>query len=303
MRRWLAGHGRGIESAIRRLLRNPLSTTANVLVIGAAVSLPLVGLVAVRSLERVAGEVAGRPALNVFMALDASRPDLARIEGLAKGTAGVTGVRFISKEAALERLKGVEGLGEAIGTLRTNPLPDAFIVELDAGRAAEGDQIVSRLRSAEKVAFVQWDGALHRRVETILGIGRMVLAAFGALLGVALVAVTFNTVRLQILGAVEEIAVSRLVGATDGYIRRPFCYYGMLLGALGGAAGLGLTSLLVDLLGEQIGRLATDFGSTFQIGGLLNADLGFAIGIAAALGLFGAYMSVSSHLRSTLRPV
>ena len=301
MRIWVASHWRGMASAIGRLVRSPLSTITNVIVIGATVSLPLVGIVAVRTLDRVIGEATGRPVLNVFMALDAGRPDLVRVESLARNSPGVTGVRHVPKDAALERLKGLDGLGEAIGTLRTNPLPDALIVELDAGRAADGDKIALLLKNTAKVAYVQWDHALHRRAESVLGIGRILLAAFGGLLAVALVAVTFNTVRLQILGAVEEVAVSRLVGATDAYIRRPFCYYGLLLGSIGGAAGIGLASLVVSYLWDQVSRLATEFGVTFAFGGLANADIVLTIVVAGVLGLVGAYLSVSAHLRSARR--
>lgn len=301
MKAWLSAHGRGMQSAIRRLVRVPLSTLANVIVIGAAVSLPLVGMVAVRSLDSVAGEVTGRPVLNVFMSLDASRSDLVRIEGLAKGGPGVTAVKFISKEAALDRLQGIEGLREAIATLRSNPLPDAFLVELSAGNAADGDKVAALLRAADKVASVQWEGELHRRADAVLSVGRILLAAFGVLLGMALVAIMFNTVRLQILAAVEEVAISRLVGATDAYIRRPFCYYGLALGMVGGAAGSILAAIVVTYIGSQVERLAGAFGSTFQLNGLLLLDLAGAILLAGVLGLFGAYLSVSRHLRTSLR--
>jgi cell division transport system permease protein len=301
MRAWLDAHARGMQSAISRLVRAPFSTLANLIVIGAAVSLPLVGMVAVRSLDSVAGEVTGRPVLNVFMTLDAGRTDVARIEGLAKNRPGITSVKHISKEAALERLKGIEGLGEAIATLRTNPLPDAFEIELAAGNAADGDKIAAMLRAADKVASVQWEGEIHRRVDAVLSVGRILLAAFGVLLGIALVAITFNTVRLQILAAVEEIAVSRLVGATDAYIRRPFCYYGLALGFVGGTAGAILAVIVVTYIANQIARLAGEFGSTFQLNGLLVADLLGAILFAGVLGLLGAYLSVSRHLRTSLR--
>lgn len=303
MRAWLSAHGRGMQSAVRRLFRSPLSTLANMVVIGATVSLPLVGMVAVRSLDSVAGEVTGRPVLNVFMTLDASRPDLARIEGLAKGAPGVTAVRYISKEAALDRLKGIDGLGEAIATLRTNPLPDAFTVELSAGRAAEGDKVAALLRAADKVASVQWEGEIHRRADAVLGVGRILLAVFGGLLGIALIAITFNTVRLQILAAVEEVAVSRLVGATDAYIRRPFCYYGLAIGIVGGTAGSALAAIVVTYIGNQIEQLAGAFGATFRLHGLALTDLSGAILFSGVLGLLGAYLSVSRHLRTSLRQI
>ncbi len=303
MRAWLSAHGRGMQSAVRRLFRSPLSTLANMVVIGATVSLPLVGMVAVRSLDSVAGEVTGRPVLNVFMALDATRPDLARIEGLAKGGPGVSAVRYISKEAALDRLKGIDGLGEAIATLRTNPLPDAFTVELSAGRAAEGDKVAALLRAADKVASVQWEGEIHRRADVVLGVGRILLAVFGGLLGIALIAITFNTVRLQILAAVEEVAVSRLVGATDAYIRRPFCYYGLAIGIVGGTAGSALAAIVVTYIGNQIEQLAGAFGATFRLHGLTFTDLSGAILFSGVLGLLGAYLSVSRHLRTSLRQI
>jgi cell division transport system permease protein len=117
------------------------------------------------------------------------------------------------------------------------------------------------------------------------------------LLAFGLVAVTFNTIRLQILTQRDEIEVSRLLGATDAYVRRPFFYHGALLGLAGGIAAVGIVAAGAWILAPRVARVAAAYGSDFQLAPLPPGDLAAILGFAAFLGWCGAFLSVSSHLR------
>ena len=136
-----------------------------------------------------------------------------------------------------------------------------------------------------------------RRVAAALKVGRLSVLVLAALLCVALLAVTFNTIRLQILTQRDEIEVSKLLGATDGTIRRPFYYYGALLGLLGGAAAALMVWGAITVMNAGVADLARTYASGFSLHMLDAADLATILGFAAALGWLGAWLSATRHLR------
>jgi cell division transport system permease protein len=144
---------------------------------------------------------------------------------------------------------------------------------------------------------VQADAAWARRLAAFASIGRLALWLLSALLGFGLVAVTFNTIRLQILTQREEIEVAKLIGATDGFIRRPFYYLGLLQGLAGGAVALAIVALGLWLLNHQVDELARSYGSRFRFAYLPAGDALAVVLFAGLLGWLGAQLSVSRHLR------
>jgi cell division transport system permease protein len=122
------------------------------------------------------------------------------------------------------------------------------------------------------------------------------VAVLAALLAFGLVAVTFNTVRLQILTQRDEIEVSKLIGATDAYIRRPFFYQGALTGLAGGLAAVGIVAASVAVLNVEVARLAATYGADFRLGLPGVGDLVAVLIFAGGLGWVGAWLSVSRHL-------
>jgi cell division transport system permease protein len=296
MKAWLRSHLRSFGATVRRLARTPFATLLNALVIGVALALPLGGWVLVKNAERLAGHLGADPQLSVFLALDAGKADAAAVGTALSGAQGVRQFRFVPKDEALAEMRRVEGLGEIAATLGPNPLPDAFLVQLAPGNAEASEALASRLRAFPKVAHVQLDSAWTRRLEAILRLGTVAVALLAGLLATGLVAVTFNTIRLQVLSQRDEIEVSRLVGATDAFIRRPFFYQGALLGLAGGLTALGLVAGSAWILNAEVARLAATYGSDFRLGLPPPADLAAVLGFAAALGWCGAFLSVSKHL-------
>ena len=295
MSTWLRQHWQTLVLTLRRLARNPLATLLNVTVIGVALALPLGGYMLLQNLGSVARQLSGNPQISLFLARDANKADIAGLEGRLRQMPGVRGLRFISREQALEDLKQSENLSDVIATLQTNPLPDAFVLEA-GGSAAELEQLEPQLKALPKVAHVQLDSAWAKRLETLLALGRTAVLILASLLACGLVAVTFNTIRLQILTQKDEIEVSKLIGATDSFIRRPFFHLGFVQGALGGLAALAIVYLCMLILNRSILELAQLYGSDFRLSFFGFADCLALLAFAALLGWLGAYMSVSRHL-------
>ena len=262
----LRHHWQCLIGSIGRLARAPLATLLNAIVIGAALALPLVGYSLVDSARTLATRVAGDAQMSVFMALDAKRPDLDRIEARLRAAPIAASVEFVSKDAGLEALKRHEGLGEVIATLKGNPLPDAFTVHLKRVAPAEVEAFATALRAEGKITHVQLDAVWLKRLDRFLGVGRAAVSLLALLLGLAFVAITFNTIRMQIVTRREEIAVSRLVGATAATIRRPFFYLGALTGLLGGLVAWGIAVATLAAFGREVVGLADLYGSSFQLG-------------------------------------
>jgi cell division transport system permease protein len=289
---WVRQHVAALRSALGRLSRPAGALSA--LVIGVAVSLPAGGYALLESLRGVAARVTLEPQISVFL-----RPEAKRAEADALGVAlradrRISAVRFVPREEALKQLGAVEGLAEVIASLGRNPLPDAFVVTA----ASESlEPLAAELAKLPGVAHVQADTTWARRLTALARIGRLGLGLLAALLGAGLVAVTFNTIRLQILTQRDEIEVSKLIGATDAFIRRPFYYLGLLQGIAGGAIALGIVAGILALLNREVRLLAESYGSSFRFAFLSGADACAVLLLAGVLGWIGAHLSVSRHLR------
>jgi cell division transport system permease protein len=298
---WLSQHARTVAATAGKLLRAPLATLFNVAVVGIALALPAGLYVALVNIQTAARTLTPEPQLTVFLALDATRADIASVDTRLKSHSRIARVRYVPRERALEEIKRVSGMTEIVEALDRNPLPDAFV--LDAADTAPG--ALARLRAElaawPKVAHVQLDAEWAQRLDAVLKLGRYALALLGTVLAFALVAITFNTIRLQILTQREEIEVATLIGATDGFIRRPFLYYGALLGVLGGLTAWALVWSATNVLNGAVLDLSYLYGARWGVAQLTPRDSLSLLAFAAALGWLGAWLAVGRHL-TLVRP-
>lgn len=299
MNAWLLQHRKAFGQALRRLAGAPLSTLLGALVVGIALALPAGGELVLANLAALTGHVAAKPQMSVFAALDAGKKDLAEIEARLRQSEGIEALQFVSRDDALKRLKQTEGLADVVDSLPGNPLPDAFIITVARAGPDELDQLRAAVEKLPKVEHVQFDSAWVKRLDALLHFGRIGLLLLAGLLGVALVAVTFNTIRLQILTNRDEIEVSRLLGATDAFIRRPFYYFGVLQGLLGGLVAWLIVFAVAALLAAPVAELAAAYGIEASLRPLSADESALLVGFAAVLGWAGAYLSVGQHLRES----
>ena len=297
MMAWLRLHVMAFAATLARLARTPFASLLNILVIGVALALPAGAYTLLVNLTDAARGVSSDPEVSIFLALDAKKDDAAEIDKRLKAEPGVAGATFKSRDTAFAELKASPALGDVLTALNQNPLPDAFVVRLKLNDADALDNLAARARAWPKVEHVQVDSLWVRRVAAALKVGRLSVLVLAALLCVALLAVTFNTIRLQILTQRDEIEVSKLLGATDGTIRRPFYYYGALLGLLGGAAAALMVWGAITVMNAGVADLARTYASGFSLHMLDAADLATILGFAAALGWLGAWLSATRHLR------
>lgn len=296
MKGYISQHLAALYGAFRRLVAAPLSTILSLLVIGTALALPSAGWVVLDNSSTIAGNASGVQQISLFMTLDADKKDVAEIKSRLRDAA-LGAWRFVAKDEALQHLKSSEGMAEIIESLPKNPLPDAFVVE-PANTEPESLEGLAKTFSAwPKVAHVQLDSAWVKRFNAFLQIGKLSVVMLAGLFAGALVVVTFNTIRLQILAHAAEIEVAKLIGATDAFVRRPFQYFGALQGAFGGLFAALLVSMAGLLLEAPVSELVALYGGGVALRGLSLASIAVLMSIGAGLGWLGAQLSVAIHLR------
>lgn len=291
---WLRQHREACARALRKLAGQRAATLLNALVIGVALSLPAGGYALLANLQGVAQRFSFDPQLSLFLKAGARRADL---EARLRADGRIAHLRFVSREDALKELRSAEGLAEVVAALEHNPLPDAFVLRAADAHPATLEALAGELRALPGVAQVQVDAAWAQRLSALARLGRLALLVLAALLATGLVAVTYNTIRLQILTQRDEIEVSQLLGATNAFVRRPFFYLGLLQGLVGGVLALALLWAALAALNPGVRELAQTYGSGFELAYLRPADALALVGFSALLGWVGALLSVSKYLR------
>jgi len=235
--------------------------------------------------------------VSVFMEVGASKAEVAEIEQRLRAQPGVRST-FVPRDEALRRLKENGDMADIVASLPRNPLPDAFIVEPQDTSPETLEALRAEFADWPRVAHVQLDAAWIKRFDAFLRLGKLALLLLAGLFGAGLIAVTFNTIRLQVMAQAAEIEVARMIGATDAFIRRPFYYFGALQGALGGLLAAGLVIGALRLLAGPVGQLAALYGASFALHAPTLAEIGALAGVGAVLGWVGAQLSVSLSLRT-----
>ena len=302
MRSWLSQHGNSAALAWRRLVATPVNSLLFLLAVGVALALPAGGqmlLANVLQFARGAGNVNAAPQISLFLSLDADRKSVAGVAARLKNHAGVKEFRFVSRDQALKRMQASEGLAEVIAALPTNPFPDAFVVMPRDESPAGTENIREEFSRWANVDRVQLDSTWVRRLDAMLRLGRTGVALLAVLLGVGLVAITFTTIRLQVLTQRAEIEVSRLLGATDSFIRRPFYYFGLLHGLAGGAVAWLIVLGVTGVLSGPVAEVARFYNANVILSPLASIDVLLLFGLAGGLGWLGAALSLGQYLRDS----
>ncbi|HEX6550645.1 MAG TPA: permease-like cell division protein FtsX [Gammaproteobacteria bacterium] len=296
---WRLHHRQMLVAGFTRLYRRPVATGMTVAVIGISLALPASLLILVQNVKQVSGSWQGAARISLFLKQGLSDQTVRQAAGAVRGIDGVAGLQLISADQALTEFKRRSGFGDALALLGDNPLPAVLVVQPDPAHSTPETanalgQTLAKLPQVDRVRLdVQW----LRRLRAILDILRRAVWIVGCLLGLAVILIVGNTIRLDIEGRRTEIEVSKLIGATDRFIRRPFLYYGAGYGFTGGVLAWLLVTLSLVLLGGPVTRLAGLYGSDFSLTGAGAGGAMLLLAGGAVLGWLGAWLAVARHLR------
>lgn len=292
---YFSRHAQALLSAFGRLIRQPLGTLLTVFVIAIALALPSTLWLLVKNARIAAGDVTDSIELSVYFKADVPLEKAEQLAAAARQRPGVGEATLISADEALEEFRQYSGFGTALDALQGNPLPHVILVRpVTAYANPQGVDSLKRYLSAwPEVETVQFDGEWVRRLTAILDLLRNIFAVFAVVLGVGVLAVVGNAIRLEIRARRSEIEVTKLVGGSNAFVRRPFLYEGVTFGLLGGAAAVGIVSLAVASLIEPVGRLASLYGGRFALVGIEPLEALVLIFGGALLGVLGAWLGAA----------
>ncbi len=297
---WINAQQRAGLLAMRRLVATPLNTLLAMLGIGIALALPAAGYVVLGHVTQLAQGASATPQLTVFLPVEADRKAAQTVEARLKELPAVAKTRLLAREDTLARMKASDKLADVIGALPKNPFPDALVVTPADDAPAAIDALAATLRNAKEwreVEHVQVDADWAQRLAAFVRLAKTGVLLIAGLLGAGLLAIVFNTIRLQALTRRDEVVVSRLLGATNGFIRRPFLWHGALLGCAGGLVAWLIVAGAILWLRQPVAELAGLYGIDLLLalpGPLTSALL---VGGATLLGWLGAFLSIGQHLR------
>ncbi len=292
---WFDHHLYSLMASLGRMLRKPWSTALTIGVMALALALPLGLWSALANVERFAGDVQQARQISVFLTPGLAQGDADQLSATLRARVDVSAVDARSPEQGLAELRGVAGLGETIAALDANPLPYLLVV------TPVGDEVAlaSALAALPQVDLVQHDAAWRDRLDGWLRFGGRLAWVLAAMLGLGALLVVGNTVRLDIQQRTSEIGILQLLGATDGFIRRPFLYLGLGYGLVAGALSLGLLTAADVALRPALAELARSYGSDFALRGFNASEAAAVLAGAGVLGWIGAWLVTGHYLRQT----
>ena len=293
----ITNHRVTLVQSLRDMVSEPLQTAMTVLVIAIALALPGALFLAVENLERLSGNVKASTQLTVFLEFGVEEKTIETLEIQLQTLVGVSSISYISPEQALTEFQALSGFGSALDYLAESPLPAVFVVQPDSVKLDRAGEIADQISKLSGVDQVQIDMQWLQRLRSMLEIGEKLITALSITLGLGVLLAVANTIRMAIQSRTDEIIVIRLVGGTDGYVRRPFLYTGLIFGLSGGLVSVLLLWGSVNWLNSSIEVLASLYESRFVLHGLSIWSLLGILGGGALLGLLGAWVAVRRHLR------
>ncbi len=302
----LSHHKEAINFSLSHLWQSQLSTWITLAAIAIALSLPASLYLLLQNLKTLTDDKREVPTISLFIKQDITEQQARDRGELLQELAEVDKVVMVPKSEALEDFRKITGFAETLETLDENPLPHVLVVtpHMDLFGEPELDmtKLARKLESYPEIDLVQMDIEWVQRLRGILRIAERAIMLISLLLGLTVLLVIGNTIKLNVESRKEEIDVAKLIGATASYIRRPFIYSGIWYGLFGGILSLVIVHLALYSLVPAVEELARLYGSSFQIGGLGFKMTLYILLASSLLGIIGAWIAVGRHLKSTTLP-
>ncbi len=295
LRAWREQHAYSLVSSLGRFFRRPFATLLTVGVMAIAIALPLGLGLGLKNIGHFSGSLDASRNVGVFLKIDITPEQAQRLATELRARPDVESVVIKTPEQGLAEFRAMSDLAGALDTLDHNPLPTVLTVL----PRDDGDAVAELLRQRGEVDQVQHDAEWRQRLDAWLAFGARLTWIVAVLLGLGVLLVVGNTVRLDIGARREEIGILQQLGATDGFVRRPFIYLGAWYGLASGALALGLLAVAGALLQPRLDALVASYGSRFDLAGPGWQGAFYVLGVATAIGWLGAWLATGHHLRQT----
>ena len=293
---WTRQHRQSFRASLSRLIARPWSTALTILVMGIALALPLLLFVLLDNARALSGGLREAREFTVFLDTKQDAAGAQRFADDLRKRADVLDVVLRTPEQGLSEFRQLSGFSEALDVLDDNPLPSVIVITPRVDGTVTEPPLLAELKADSRVDMVQYDAEWRKRLSALLGFGERAMLALMALLGLATLLVVGNTVRMDIQGRAEEIAVVQLMGASDGFIRRPFLYAGFWYGVLGGILAVLAVGMVELSVREPLLELLASYQNRFSLHGFGWRDAMVVVSASALLGWLGAWIVSTRHL-------
>ena len=269
------------------------------MVIAISLTLPSVCYMVYKNVNQAASQYYPSPQITVYFDKALDDDAAAQVVGQLQAEQGVEKVNYLSREDALGEFRNWSGFGGALDMLEENPLPAVAVVipKLDFQSTNALNTLRDRISKLHGIDEVRMDDSWFARLAALTGLVGRVSAMIGVLMVAAVFLVIGNSVRLSIFARRDTINVQKLIGATDGFILRPFLYGGALLGFSGAFLSLILSEILVLRLSSAVSEVAQVFGTKFDLNGLSFDECLLLLLVCSMIGWVAAWLATVQHLR------
>ena len=293
MRSWTDLHFYSLVSSLGRMAQRPTTTLMTIAMMAIALALPLALWLTLANVQRFSGTVRASRQITVFLHQDVGMDRANALAAQLRARHDVATVTLRTPDEGLAEFRKMSDLAPSLDVLDGNPLPPVLLVE----PVDDGSALAASLQAMPEAEIVQHDAVWRERLSAWLAFGARIAWVLAALLGTGALLVVGNTVRLDIQSRQDEIGVLQFLGATDGFVRRPFLYLGAIYGLAAGGLALGLLALAGVALQPSLARLVTSYGSGFALQGPGPIGALALLGGALLLGWLGAWLATGHHLR------
>jgi len=296
---YFGNHLRVSLASLGRLYKQPIATLMTAAVIAISLALPVGLYIGLSNIGQVSSGWGGSTKISLFLHTHVSQRDAQKLKNRLEKHKDIKKVELIDKEKGLQQFKEISGFGDALKYLEENPLPHVLVVHprMLPNQPDKTSQLVRQLGKNKRVELAQLDVQWVKRLYTFIEIANRSIWVISSMLAIAVLLIIGNTIRLDIQNRREEIEVSKLIGASDAFIRRPFLYTGLWYGAIGGILAWLITLLSLMLMATPIHKLALLYHSDFRLSGLGASNTFLLIAFSCLLGLIGSWIAVSRHLK------
>ena len=296
---WILRHFSTALGSLGRLVRQPFASLMTLLVIAVTLALPASLHLVIKNAEAISGSWENALDFSIYLKMDTSLQQAQKLAALIEQRADVLSVSVVSADEALRDFKRESGFGDALDHLATNPLPHALTVRPSPANTASAMQTLQEeLANLAETDLVQVDTEWVQRFHAILEIVQQAIMIGAGLLGAAIVVIIGNTIRLEIQNRRDEIEVTKLIGASNAFVRRPFLWSGFWFGLFGSVLALGLVQYGLYMLRPTVARLAGLYQSGVTMLTLDLRDSLIIIAVGVTLGLAGSWLAAARHMRS-----
>lgn len=298
LRAYFRDHARVSLFSLGKLYRTPFATTFTLLMIAVALALPACLYVLLNNLQTVTHKWDDAGQISLFLQTETSKNEVKTLKTKLTQHKQVEDVQYIPAELALQEFKDRSDFGELLEGLESNPLPPTLIVTPthESKQSKSLDKLKKEFQSLTHVERVQVDMQWLQRLQAITDIIRRAITAIGIMLGLSVLLVVGNSIRLDIENRRAEIEVTKLIGASDRFIRRPFLYGGMWFGLLGGILALLLVFIVLLVIRQPAQDLIGLYNSDFTLLLPSFTQSISLVGSSIFLGLFGSWLAVGQRI-------